>query len=252
MQEPLDIGSINAASHSFRLSLDALKQRNPPEGYTWYGYDILSNCEHLDFLLKGQNRNIFATARDYPIADIGAADGDLGYLLETLGFDVDIIDWPATNWNGLRGAERLKELLDAKAAIHPMDLDSYFTPPRAEYGIALFLGILYHLKNPYYVMEKLAQHARYCFVSTRVARYTTDRQLELAQAPLAYLLAPDECNNDATNYWIFSVPGLQRLFQRSGWDIVEFATVGDVNGSNPSEPNHDERAFALLKSRHFG
>ena len=251
MQDPLDIESIVTASREFRTSLGTLKQDNPPDGFTWYGYDILSNCEHLDFLLKGDNRNLFAAARGLPLADIGAADGDLGYLFETLGFDVDIIDWPATNWNGLRGAARLKELLNAKAGIHPMDLDSYFSPPRAEYGIALFLGILYHLKNPYYVMEKLARHARCCFVSTRVARYTTDRGLELANAPLAYLLAPDECNNDATNYWIFSVPGLKRLFQRAGWDIVEFATVGDVEGSNPSEPDHDERAFALLRSRHF-
>ncbi|MDC8012038.1 class I SAM-dependent methyltransferase [Tahibacter soli] len=251
MTHSLDIGAIVAATHNFRATLGRVKEDNPPEGFTWYGYDILSNTHHLDFLLKGENRQLFEKVGGLPIADIGAADGDLGYLFESLGFDVDIVDWPATNWNGLQGAAHLKELLGAKVDIHPMDLDSYFTPPRAEYGVALFLGILYHLKNPYYVMEKLARHARYTFVSTRVARYTTDRRLELAQAPVAYLLAPDECNNDATNYWIFSVPGLKRLFDRCGWDVVEFATVGDVENSNPSEPQRDERAFALLKSRHF-
>jgi hypothetical protein len=248
----LDIDAIVAAAHGFRASLDALKRNNPPDGFTWYGYDILSNCDHLNNLLKGDNRKIFERMRNLPLADIGAADGDLGYLLETLGFDLDVIDWPATNWNGLRGAARLKELLDSKANIHPMDLDSYFEPPRSEYGIALFLGILYHLKNPFYVMDKLARHTHYAFVSTRVARRTTDGAVELANAPVAYLLAPDECNNDATNWWIFSVPGLKRLFDRAGWDIVDFITVGDTTASNPSEPNHDERAFALLRSRHFG
>lgn len=251
MQEDLSIDAVARASRSFRAELDKLKAANPPDGFTWYGYDILSNTDHLDRLLRGENRRILEKIRGLPIADIGAADGDLGFLLERLGFDIDIIDWPATNWNSLRGAPRLKELLGANAQIHPMDLDSYFSPPRAEYGLAVFLGILYHLKNPYYVMEKLARHARYCVVSTRVARYTTDRQLELAKAPVAYLLTAEECNNDATNFWIFSVPGLKRLFDRTGWDIVDFATVGDVERSNPSEPERDERAFALLRSRHF-
>jgi hypothetical protein len=36
---------------------------------------------------------------------------------------------------------------------------------------------------------------RYCFVSTRVARQTTDGQ-PLSPYPVAYLLGPQECNDD--------------------------------------------------------
>lgn len=250
MTNNLDIDSLVGASRAFKQELTELKAANPLEDSGWYGYDSLANCEHLNSLLGGANRRIFETVRSEPLADIGGADGDVGFLLERHGFDVDLIDWPPTNWNNLRGAERLRQLLDARVSIHALDLDSYFVLPRDRYGLVLFLGILYHLKNPFYVLERLAMHSRYCLVSSKVARFTADRRLELAKAPVAYLLDPDECNNDPTNFWIFSVLGLKRLFSRTGWEVLEFMTVGDTQASNPSAEDHDERAFALLRSRH--
>jgi hypothetical protein len=63
------------------------------------------------------------------------------------------------------------------------------------------------------------------------------------------LLGPDESNNDATNFWIFTAAGLRRVADRAGWDVVAMRTVGDVTHSNPQDADHDERAFALLRSR---
>lgn len=234
----------------FKESLTELKQKNPPTGFTWYGYDILANIWHVDGLLKDEHRDLLSRVAGMPVADIGAADGDLGFFFERLGFDVDIIDWPASNWNGLRGVRRLKELLNAEAGIHEVDLDSQFRLPKDRYGLVCLLGILYHLKNPYYVLEQLARSTRYCLLSTRVARRTADGKVDLSAAPLAYLLAPDECNNDATNYWIFSMPGLLRLADRCGWSVIAQRTVGDLHQSDPSSAEHDERAFLLLESRH--
>jgi hypothetical protein len=230
--------------------LAALKRDNPDPDFTWYGYDILSNLWHIEGLLGRRHSGLFAEIEGQPIADIGAADGDLAYFMERLGFEVDVLDWPATNWNSLRGARRLRELLASSVGIHEVDLDSQFQLPRERYGLVFLLGILYHLKNPFYVLERLARSTRYCFPSTRIARQTTDGKLPLENAPLAYLLDPAECNNDATNYWIFSMPGLLRLADRCGWEVVEQRRVGDTKRSNPSSTEHDERAFLLLRSRH--
>lgn len=251
MQHPLDsFDHIKSLAGQWRKRLADLKAGHPPEGFTWYGYDIMSNVWHLDHLLGSANRDLLARVAPGAVADIGAADGDLGFFMESLGFEVDIIDWPATNWNGLQGARRLAGLLDSRAGIHEVDLDSQFRLPRPRYGLVLLLGILYHLKNPYFVLETLARHSRYLLLSTRIARQTADGRLKLAEAPLAYLLAPDECNNDSTNYWIFSMPGLLRLADRTGWQVVERISVGDTRRSDPSSPDHDERAFLLLESRH--
>lgn len=239
---------LMAAASKWAAHISSLKSNNPPQGFTWYGYDILANLWHMNNLLKGGWRDIFTLTEGQPIADIGAADGDLGYFFNALGWDLDIIDWPQTNWNGLRGARYMKELLGADVNIFEVDLDSQFNLPRTRYGVIFLFGILYHLKNPFYVLEKLAHASKYCFVSTRIARQTVDGAVSLDKAPLAYLLSPDECNNDATNYWIFSMPGLERLANRCGWRIVEKMTVGDTVGSNPSNPSNDERAFLLLES----
>jgi len=143
------------------------------------------------------------------VADIGCADGDLGFFLESLGFEIDFLDWPATNWNGLRGVRRLVELLDSRAQVHAVNLDEYFALPRKQYELVLFLGILYHLKNPFYVLEQLAKSAKYCFVSTRVFRAAPSGE-DLSAINVAYLLAADESENgDATNYWIMTAPCLR-------------------------------------------
>jgi 2-polyprenyl-3-methyl-5-hydroxy-6-metoxy-1,4-benzoquinol methylase len=233
-------------SCKFSEQLRALKEQNPAEDFTWYGYDILGNITHLDHLLTGPNRDIFSQLKGLPIADVGAADGDLAFLLEDNGFTSEIIDYGPTNWNGLRGARRLRELLGSKIEIHELNLDDAFQMPRERYGMILMLGILYHLKNPFFVLERFARHSNYLMLSTRIARFTMDQTL-IREQPLAYLLAPDECNNDATNYWIFSEAGLKRILQRSGWNVLDFYTVGDRQTSNPGDSNRDERAFVFAR-----
>jgi len=151
--------------------LARIKADNPPQDFTWYGYDILSNLWHIEGLLGESHANLLESVQGQPLADIGAADGDLAYFFERQGFDVDVLDWPATNWNGLRGARRLHELLGSSIGIHEVDLDSQFDLPRQRYGLVFLLGILYHLKNPFYVLETLAKHTRYCILSTRIARH---------------------------------------------------------------------------------
>jgi tRNA (mo5U34)-methyltransferase len=230
--------------------LSRIKAENPSEEFTWYGYDILSNLWHIEGLLGREHSELFESMRGQPLADIGAADGDLAYFFEREGFELDVLDWPATNWNGLRGARRLHTLLDSAIGIHEVDLDSQFALPRERYGLVFLLGILYHLKNPFFVLEALAKRSRYCILSTRIARATVDGRVPLEQAPVAYLLDPTECNNDATNYWIFSMSGLLRLADRCGWNVVAQRRVGDTQASDPSSQQHDERAFLLLESRH--
>lgn len=247
----LSYADVLSRAAKWHPELGRIKASNPSEEFTWYGYDILSNLWHIEGLLGSKHSELFEAVRDQPLADIGAADGDLAYFFERQGFDLDVLDWPATNWNGLRGARRLRELLESNIGIHEVDLDSQFALPRERYGLVFLLGILYHLKNPFYVLEKLARHSRYCILSTRIARATVDAAVPLERAPLAYLLDPTECNNDPTNYWIFSMPGLLRLADRCGWNVIAQRRVGDTQASDPSSHEHDERAFLLLQSRHI-
>jgi hypothetical protein len=219
------------------------------DGIPWYLYDILGNLNHVDALLTGENRDLGRFAAGLPVADIGGADGDLAFALEhQWGWQVDLIDTASANMNGLRGARALRDHLNSSVTIEDVDLDSQFRLPRERYGLVFLLGILYHLQNPYYALRALAAVADHCLLSTRVARVAGADRTPIATLPVAYLVNPDETNNDASNYWIFSGAGLDRIVARAGWTVLGRYDAGDTVASDPSSPDHDERTFMLLRS----
>jgi len=224
-----------------------IKLAHRPKSF-WYPYSTLRSVGLLEQLSANVGLDLLQICRGQygKVADIGAADGDLAFFLETQGLSVDVIDNEETNFNLFQGARILKEALNSSVTIRSVDLDSQFDFPGEKYDVIFLLGTLYHLKNPFFVLEKLAQMTRYCFVSTRIAKQTTDGQA-LSRYPVAYLLGPQECNDDQTNYWMFSDEGLKRLIDRTGWSILSQLTIGDTMKSTPADPDHDERAFCLLQ-----
>lgn len=243
-----DIAALIPRMMETATLLEAAKGKAAPASF-WYPYHSISNLGHLDRLLTGRNRDLLQLIGGEPVADIGAADGDLAFALEALGCDVDVIDYGPTNFNGLKGVRLLKDALQSRIGIHEVDLDSQFSLPRPRYGLAVFLGILYHLQNPFYALKTLARHSRHALISTRIARGTTDHKVDFDAVPVAYLVHPTECNNDATNYWIFSDAGLKRVLERTGWEILDYARLGNTRSSDPATPEGDERAFLLARSR---
>lgn len=234
---------LQEAVEPFNKELRAIKDGET--SVPWYPYGTMYNFEHIAPLVVGID-HLFSGKRKF--ADIGAADGDLAFFLERNGNSCSIYDYGPTNYNGLKGARRIKELLGSDVDIHEADLDSQFQLD-GNYDLVFLLGILYHLKNPFYALERIAKHSEHLLVSTRICRHFHRRGPDVSSVSAAYLVSPTEANNDATNYWIFTEAGLKRIFDRSGWDILAFRTLGDVKRSNPQDNDRDERAFALLKRR---
>jgi hypothetical protein len=247
----MDIEQVKNQAWAFKAKLEALKQKLAPADFAWYPYETLANFAHLEALLSGRNRFLLDLIGAQTALDIGGADGDLAFFLESIGCEMQLLDNPPTNYNGLRGAKLLKQALSSSVEIYETDLDAQFSLPQQNYGAIFLLGILYHLKNPYYVLEKLAQATRYCFISTRIARFSPDHLLDFSRVPIAYLLLAHECNNDPTNFWIFSDAGLRRILDRTGWEICDYITVGNTVNSDPVTLEGDERAFCLVKSRYI-
>jgi tRNA (mo5U34)-methyltransferase len=244
----IHIDELSKSVTDFSRFLDAEKARIAPTEFGWYPYGSLSNALHFDKLLAGEQRDLGRLIGSGRVADIGAADGELAFLLERHGAQVDVVDWPLTNYNGLKGVRALKASLGSNIRIHEVDLDSQFRLPEDAYGLVFFLGILYHLKNPYFVLEELAKRTDYCLLSTRIARQTPDGGAALARYPLAYLVGERELNNDSTNYWIFSEEGLRRILQRTGWVVEALVTLGNTVNSDPVRADADERAFCFVRS----
>jgi tRNA (mo5U34)-methyltransferase len=226
-----------------------IKAAHRPDSF-WYPYGTLPSIAVLEQLSTMAGLDLLQLCRGPhgKVADIGAADGDLAFFLEKMGLSVDMIDNEYTNFNRLEGARLLKEALNSSVTIRSVDLDAQFPLYGEKYDAIFLLGILYHLKNPYFVLESLARITKYCFVSTRIAKQTSDGQ-RLSPYPVAYLVAPEECNNDDTNFWIFSDEGLKRLIGRTGWNVLSYLTIGDTVNSTPADPDRDERAFCFLQKK---
>lgn len=223
-----------AFRHPFEQRISEIKSRIRPEPFDWYRFDSFANLTQFEKLLPGGIETIVRLAGDEPVADIGVADGDLSFLLESLGCQVTAIDWPGTNANQMKGVELLRRELGSHLEIREIDLDDQFRLDGDRFGLTLALGLIYHLKNPFYFAERLAIHSRRAVFSTRilprgttsdaVARLTSDREFE----------------NDPTNFWFFSEAGIERLLDRCGWEITAKNITGD---------GVDDRYFCLAESR---
>ena len=220
--------------HSFEERLLAIKGRRRPEPCGWYRFDSLANITHLEAMLPKGLDTVLELAGTEPVADIGTGDGDMAFLLESLGCNVTAMDWPGTNANQMRGLALLRHELGSSVAIREIEIDQQFQLDGERFGLVLALGLLYHLKNPYYFIEKTALHARYALFSTGILpRGKT-------QEPVAYLAGDREFHDDPTNFWFFSEAGILRLLDRCGWDVLTTRITGD---------GKDDRFFCLAESR---
>lgn len=236
----------------FQERLTEIKTKNPiapTDGY-WYPHHVLGNLDTIGQTLTGTNRDLLRLIENRPVADIGGADGDLSFFLETLGIkDIHLIESAGLNCSRLSGARLLKRELNSAVTIHDIDVDHEQLLPKIQFGLVFFLGTLYHLKDPFRILEYLAKHTEYCLLSTRVARYLPGGKGRIESYPIAYLLGPDELNNDPSNYFIFSHKGLRRLCERTGWDIADWKSFDNTVNSTPDSLHNGERVFCLLRSR---
>jgi tRNA (mo5U34)-methyltransferase len=242
--------SLRHQANEFRKRLRAVKQATNLARAAWYPYDSLASIEILDEFLGGDPKRLLEIIDGKPVLDLGCGDGDLSFFLASLGAEVEAIDYAPTNYNKMAGVNAMKQALGAaRVQIRSADLDQPLEPCAPAYGFALLMGVLYHLKNPYSILETLAHKARYCFLSTRIAALAGDRKTRIACIPVAYLLDKGEANQDDTNFWIFSEAGLHRIVSRSGWSVVKFRTTANAASSDPASATGDARAYCLIESR---
>ncbi len=243
-----DISDLARRAKRFSKELERVKRAHRSTEFEWYPYNTLAVFPVLESMLREERRDVLGLAGAGRVLDIGCGDGDLSFFLGSLGCDVTAIENPGTNFNGAKAFETVRAALGSTAELRFQDLDTGFGLEGRTYGLAFCLGLLYHLKNPYGFLETLARHARHCVLSTRIAQVTV-KGTPVETEPLAYLVSPEETNNDATNYWIFSDAGLRRILDRTGWEVCDFVATGVQRGADPARPDRDQRIFCMLRSR---
>jgi tRNA (mo5U34)-methyltransferase len=200
--------------------------------YLWQIRDVMG--EAYGELVKAGRR----------VFDVGSADGDLAFFLEGEGCLVTALDYPNTNFNACQGIKTMHRALGSKIELLFQDIDFGLKLNDKQFDLTFACGILYHLRNPLYLLIELAQHSEYLVASTRVAN-RLPCGTDISGSPVAYLLAHDESlNKDPTNYWIFSPAGLRRALTRCGWIILNERTHGAAEGD---PVYNDQRMFMFCR-----
>jgi hypothetical protein len=238
---PVSPTDLVERARALKPRLAAAKAAVTRRDFDWYPYDSLANVLHVAELLKGATLELPEFPYRPVVADIGCGDGDFAFLLESLGYKVHAIDHPSSNHNGMRGVRALKQALGSNVEIHSVDIDGRFVLPADQYRVAFLMGVLYHLKNPFYALEALSKQVRYCFMSTRVAAVLPGSKTPVRDLPVAYLLDDNELNDDNSNFWILSEAGFRRLLRRTNWEVCSWFTAEPASRSDSS----DSRAFCL-------
>lgn len=137
------------------------------------------------------------------VLDIGAWDGFFSFEAERRGaahvVAADYYSWHGVGWGtaqGKAGFELARTTL--RSGVKDVDVDVMDLSPKTVGGpfdVVLFLGVLYHLRDPLRALERVASVTRDLLILETVI------DMVGLNRPVAAFYPDRELNNDPTNWW---------------------------------------------------
>jgi tRNA (mo5U34)-methyltransferase len=116
------------------------------------------------------------------------------------------------NGGGNRGFELAKRALRSNVELRQMSVYD-LTDLEENFDVTIFFGVYYHLKNPLEAFEAISSRTKEILV---IEGHVVDDP-----RPVMYLYDPYELNpHDASNYWGPSIPCLEKMLRRSGFNRI--------------------------------
>jgi tRNA (mo5U34)-methyltransferase len=154
------------------------------------------------------------------VLDVGAWDGFYSFECERRGADevvaTDSFAWSAQNWSSKAGFELAREALGSRVRaieVDVMDLSEELVG--GTYDLVLFLGVLYHLRDPVAALGRVASVTApggLLVVETHVDALWTRR-------PTARFYAGQELAFDPTNWWGPNPEAVRAMLAAAGFTM---------------------------------
>jgi tRNA (mo5U34)-methyltransferase len=161
------------------------------------------------------------------VLDVGAWDGFFSFEAERRGASrvlaTDSFAWDGENWSDKRGFELARECLDSRVEDHHVDVLSL--SPEAVGGtfdVVLCLGVLYHMKHPLLMCERVAS------VTGELLILETHVDMTWTSRPAAAFYPSHELGLDPTNWWGPNVPAVVGMLRAAGFQRVEVVSGGNL------------------------
>jgi len=156
------------------------------------------------------------------VLDIGAWDGFFSFEAEKRGalrvLATDSFCWGGEGWGTKDGFNLARKVLDSKVEemeIDPMDLS---VERIGKFDLVLFLGVLYHLRDPIKVLKNVYE------VTKGQLILETHVDLLNVKGPAVAYYPNDELNSDKTNWWGPNPAGLFELLKYVGFKRIKIVT----------------------------
>ncbi|MCW2361367.1 MULTISPECIES: class I SAM-dependent methyltransferase [Sphingobium] len=201
----------------------------PRPDITWFhSFDFedgetISGIKALDILRKEADLIFDEDLTGKSVLDIGAWDGFFSFEAERRGATrvvaTDHFIWSGPGWANRSGFDYIHHRLNSR--VEAIDADIVDLPGLnlGQFDIVLFLGVFYHLKDPYTGLETAAQMCGdHLIVETATA-------LPREKLPAMRLYAPGELGNDTTNFWAPNIPALKLMLTSFGFGRTSFSAL---------------------------
>jgi tRNA (mo5U34)-methyltransferase len=158
------------------------------------------------------------------VLDIGCRDGFFAFEMERRGAEVVGMDYAAPEVTGFSIASRI---LGSRVTYVVENVYRLAPEKHGLFDIVLFLGVLYHLRNPLLAFDQVRKVAKpdgLLFVETHV---TVHPVLKSLGTPAWEYYPRDTLGKDETNKWGPNVAGLKAVMEEAQFAVLDSAVYGD-------------------------
>lgn len=154
-----------------------------------------------------------ANLQGQTVLDIGAWDGFFSFEAERRGAARVLATdrWKEQGWESKAGFEFARTVL--RSRVEDQDISVYDITPGTvgQFDVVLFLGVLYHLKEPLQALERVAAVTKNLLIVETAVDCLQVRRPAMAFYPTA------ELNGDSSNWWAPNLACLQAMLRTCGF-----------------------------------
>jgi tRNA (mo5U34)-methyltransferase len=154
------------------------------------------------------------------VLDIGAWDGFFSFAAECAGASrvlaVDAPAWRDEPWGTKAGFELAREVLGSKVEDHYAELEDLTPETVGTFDVVLLLGVLYHVKDPLCLIERVAR------LTTDLLVVETLLDMTWTSRPAAALYPTTEMAGDNSNWWGPNPAAVKGMLRAAGFREITY------------------------------
>jgi tRNA (mo5U34)-methyltransferase len=157
------------------------------------------------------------------VLDVGAWDGFFSFEAERRGAErvvaTDWFCWGGPGWGTKEGFDLARRVLGSNVEDVEVDVPDLSPEVVGTHDLVLFLGVLYHLRDPLLALERVASVTRGTLVVETLVDMLSTRR------PAAAFYPGAELNRDDTNWWGPNPRAVEGMLRAVGFRDVRMTYV---------------------------